>query len=421
MLAALAGGACDAGAPAFDDASRTFDRPSLNVLGVHATTGYEAGVPTRVALASDAITSEIELSSSFKISFDRFLWPKTVSRQAVCLLPGTATVTKLEECTGPGQPFTQPEYDPVERSVVFRLPKGARLQPATHYRLTVLSTESADSAGFLAFDGAPLTHAFTVDFKTKSDSSTSVDELAATAERYCEAQACARACADTQKSCKNACVPNCASKPTEEERTACEKTCSATCATIAAECKAPCGCLDGSACAENGDLIGEKPYLFRGCGFSPCHATSTNPDPAFAAPAPLGLDLGSPGAIAATAIGVTAKLSQHGEAASIPDLSGARFGRAMPLIDPFNPGNSYLLYKLLINGRNFESAAPGSLLDEELQRLRAGAVAGVPMPAAVGPDTNQLAENGEASERELRLISAWIAAGAVLSCPVPSP
>jgi len=363
--------------------------------------------------------SNVELSSSFELQFDRFLWPKTVTRQAICLAPSTVEITKFEDCAEPGQPFTQPEYDPATRRVTYRLARGERLAPATQYRLTVFANATTESAGFLAFDGAPLGRSYTFDFVTNADATSSVDEPSPSAERYCAAQACAKSCSATRKQCRAACTSTCAGEPTEEARAACESACRTSCDEAARTCKAPCECLDGPECAEDGDLIGEKPYLFRGCGFSPCHATSTNPEPRFAAPAPMGLDLSSPGAVAATAIGVTARLSQHGEAAALPDRSGNRFGRAMPLIDPSNPGNSFLLYKLIINARNYEAPSLGGG-DDEFMRLRSGAIAGMPMPAALGPDTNQLGPDARESERELRIISAWIAAGAVLECP-PGP
>lgn len=378
-----------------------------------ATTSYLSGRPKRTPLEEDSISEGVETSAAFVLYFDRFLLPAAVTRQAVCLHPSTEVVTRFEECTGPAQPFTQPEYNPVRRAVTFRLLPGARLAPSTQYRLTVFPPNAADTPGFVAFDGAALDRIRTFDFKTKADTDTSTDELAPSAEGYCAAQACAQGCAADEKNCKSACKGACSSDPDPK---GCEATCANGCSTSGDECRAPCGCLDGATCTGDGDLIGEKPLLFRACGFSPCHSERIDPSPEFAAKPPLGLDLSSPLAIEATARGVTAHLSQHGEAAAIPAPSGARFGRAMPLIDPSNPGNSFLLYKLIINGRNFEDVELATSLEGELDRLRAGAIGGIPMPAANGPDTNRLDVDGESSQRHLQLVSDWIAAGAVLSC-----
>jgi hypothetical protein len=413
MLVAALLAACDVGSPPENVRSRSFDRPLLQLGTVTATTSYREDGPLRSALGEASILDGVETSASFVLYFDRFVWPKTVTRQAVCLHPSTQTVNRFEDCVEPAQPFTQPEYNPVRRSVTYRLPPGARLAPATQYRLTVFPTESEDSPGFLAFDGAPVARRYVFDFRTKGDGSTSLDELGPSAERYCQAQSCASACAKDEKACKAACKQGCAGDADPE---ACQKPCAESCVDAANACRKPCGCLDGATCVGDGDLMGPKPLLFRTCGFSPCHSDRIDPDPKFAAVPPLGLDLSSPAAVGATALGVTAHFTQHGEAATEPDPSGARFGRAMPLIDPSNPGNSFLLYKLMINGRNYGESELGTSLGAEIERLRAGAIGGIPMPAAVGPETNQLDVDGESSQRQLQLISDWIAAGAVLSC-----
>lgn len=401
------------GSPPENARSRSFDRPLLQVGQITATRGYADGRPQRIALSESNLTDGVETSSSFELFFDRFLWPRTVTRQAICLHPATQEVTRPEECSEPGQAFTQPEYDPVRRAVTFRQLPGGRLAPATQFRLTVFVAEADDAAGFLAFDGAPMARRYVFDFVTKASQATATDEPAPSKERYCAAQKCAKACSTTQKACKAECKTSCASSEKPEE---CETTCIGECAATALACKAPCGCLDGAACQDDGDLIGEKPVLFRACGFAPCHSQRIDPDPTLAAQPPLGLDLSAPGTIAATAIGTTAHLSQTGEAADVADRSGNRFGRAMPLIEPSNPGNSFLLYKLLINGRNFSEAELGTSLSGEIARLRAGAVPGIPMPAPSSPGSNQLDVDGAASQKQLQLISDWIAAGAVLSC-----
>jgi hypothetical protein len=88
----------------------------------------------------------------------------------------------------------------------------------------------------------------------------------------------------------------------------------------------------------------------------------------------------------------------------------------MPLIDPSNPGNSFLLYTLLINDRNFADDQLTPALRDDIERLRATVVPGIPMPAPTGPDTNRLNADGASSQADMQLISDWIAAGAVVSC-----
>jgi hypothetical protein len=124
----------------------------------------------------------------------------------------------------------------------------------------------------------------------------------------------------------------------------------------------------------------------------------------------MGLDLSYKSLIEATAIDVTAHQSHTGEAASVAVVGGNRFGRAMAIIKRSDPGNSFLLYKLLINAQNFDAAELSGALGDEITRLRAGAIAGIPMPAAIAADAAPL------SQTELQLISDWIAHGAVTSC-----
>ncbi|MCC6899590.1 MAG: hypothetical protein IT377_11480 [Polyangiaceae bacterium] len=52
--------------------------------------------------------------------------------------------------------FAQPEYDVVERVLVYRLPEGAKLEPGTRYTVELLTPSADDDFGFRAFDGAPL-------------------------------------------------------------------------------------------------------------------------------------------------------------------------------------------------------------------------------------------------------------------------
>jgi hypothetical protein len=386
---------CDVAEPSTTDSSRGFDRPPVQVIGVNATTSYDAfGQPFgQVTLEEGALTQGVALSASFRIYFDRFLLPYKATRQAICIRPGFDPVPTSADCVDPAAVFTEPAYNPVAKEIIYRLrnPDGgaAQLLPDTEYRLTIFLQEDMDAPGIFAFDGAPLLRTYSFDFRTQPAGSPAFEEVAPTPEQYCEAFRCFENCAGIvgcQNTCRSLCI-----EPT---------------------------------CAEDGYLH-RTTFLFQYCAFGGCHGPgtpTTNPDFSVVA---AGLDLYSADGVAATAVNKTAHQTQEGQASLIGDQSPIRFGRAMPLIDPRNPGNSYLLYKALIHPLN--NFHPGGLPDPgteaEIGRLRASVVAGLPMPAEAGSFFGIAgpAPDGDNSEHQqdhaqMQLLSAWIAAGAVLTC-----
>lgn len=392
MLFALALAACDVSIPPENAPSRSPDRPPLQLGVVTATGSYGKGATARIPLSETSIAEGLEVSASFRLFFDRYLLPTTAIRQAVCLHPSATAIASIEECVEPFQPFAAPEYNPVRRELVVRLAPGTRLIPDTLYRLTVFPPADEESTGLRAFDGAPLARSYAFDFKTKADTSTAQDELGPSAESYCAAQKCLRACTDAPDAdaCRDACRPL---------------------------------CLD-EACQGDGDVLaGFVPEVFGSCAYSPCHAAAAG------VPAPMGLDLSRKSLVAATAIGVVAHGTATGEASFAPEPSGPKFGRAMALIAPDDPGQSYLLYKLLANPLNHprDPGALGPQHQAELDRLRASVVVGLPMPAENGEhrglvggsdkDGNPIDPDGSKSFAALQLISDWIAHGAVVECP----
>jgi hypothetical protein len=78
-----------------------------------------------------------------------------------------------------------------------------------------------------------------------------------------------------------------------------------------------------------------------------------------------------------------------------------RFGAGMNVVTANDPGNSYILYKLLA-GLPVDAA---TIHPDETGRIRADLITGTPMP----PDN---AQNTQAAESDIRLLSRWIAAGA---------
>ena len=142
----------------------------------------------------------------------------------------------------------------------------------------------------------------------------------------------------------------------------------------------------------------------------------------------MGLDLQNPGGVRDTALSMTAHQTQQGQISVAGDASPERFGRAMPLIDPGNPGNSYIMYKVLANPLN--QFRPGGALEPglalEIDRLRDNVVVGLPMPAqsddgdvvGMGGPASVDPEGADSSDR-MRLISLWIAHGAVIDACAP--
>jgi hypothetical protein len=169
--------------------------------------------------------------------------------------------------------------------------------------------------------------------------------------------------------------------------------------------------------------------LNSGCASSTCHHSG----PHMLGGAPEGLWLDGRQNLRITAIGRVAHQTELGDSSGVPLQDSPRFGVQMPLIDPKNPGNSFLLYKLIRNPKNFEpcldpelspvcatSADPGvSVYDklplaesesilptaDESARLREWFVRGEAMPFPRG-DFRGVTLQG------LRAISAFIAAGA---------
>ncbi len=359
-------------------------------------TDYDAdGRPIAADLDEGEILEGAVTSTSVTLYFTRWLLPHEIVRQSLCIHATTDTVTGIGDC--PGQPFTEPAYDPVSRSVTYRLPIGDRLAADTLYRISVFRAASTDESGFFAFDGAPLDRGYAFDFRTQPSHDSAQDELRPLLDRplddnpYCIAQRCFAACMGDD-TCEAACRPRCVEP----------------------------------SCFNDGDYVGGAPAaVFQSCAFVNCHGPDTlNPDKATDF-LPMGLDLSSPSGLEATAIDLTAHQTQAGQTATAADRTPLRFGRAMPLIDPGNPGNSYVLYKILANPLNH--LRPGGALDAdlaaEIDRLRDGVVVGLPMPAqsakggpqsmAGGVDDDP---EGRSAYERARILSTWIAYGAVTAC-----
>ena len=360
VAASLVG--CDVG----DAQYQATDTPNVHVADALATLAVKAdGSPEDPQrIAADGST-KIVPSASIRIRFDRYLLPGSVTRQAFCLQADPADVADITGCSKPV--FIEPSYDPVRREIVLRQRLGTRLALGTLYKLTFYKSElegvcpdTPRSCGVRAFDGAPLEAVYSIMFRTvDADPVGALDETAPP-------------------------VVFCGDKGAA---TALGATCSY------ASCHGP---STGSSCVPTSS--NKHPGCAEGLSF-------------------YNLQFGEFSDIEQTAINRVAHQTQMGEAASTPEKTPARFGRAMPLIDAFNPGvtghpgNSYVMYKILV-GMSID-AAPADIKpsDAEVQRLLDSVVVGLPMPP---PDP----ATGPLDAEQLLNLSNWIQHGAPLStCP----
>lgn len=274
----------------------------------------------------------VPINTDIILRFDRYLRPASAVRQSIEIFTGS---------TSNWAGVLLPEYDVVERVVVYRLTQA--LEPGTLYTIRLRSPDEESRFGFQAFDGAPLAEGeapLTFNFFTRRSRSLEPG------------------------------IP-----------------------------------LEASpSCERIAELFREA-----GCASSACHS-GTAP--------PMGLELGSVQSVAG-AVGQVARQTELGASVGRPLRNPDRFGLQMPLMDPGQPANSYLLYKLLLSERSHWLAhdepdlcnsryqvplGPTCIPPQasELVRLREWAILGDPMPPA-----------GTALFRpDLRELQRFIAAGA---------
>jgi hypothetical protein len=168
------------------------------------------------------------------------------------------------------------------------------------------------------------------------------------------------------------------------------------------------------------NVANQRTSTFVSCNSSGCHD----------ADAPrMDLDLSSERGVVLTAIGRVAHQTETTPNAGVELQNPARFGAAMPRVDPGRPDNSYLMYKLLAAPENYRGAddpdpcatryenlavdeatcVPASA--DETERLRAWFLRGLPMPRT----PSAAAEPAWLTREQLRGIQAWIQGGA--GCP----
>jgi hypothetical protein len=314
---------------------------AANATGADAATSRDAASIADAQSVADAESGFVPIdphcgvptNAAIELRFDRYLLPSTASRASIAVFTGRRS----------NSVFFDTNYDPLERVVTFRPSYGSKFLPGVVYEVQITVPDAAGSAGFRAFDGAPL-------------------------------------------------APYAKGGPllTFVFRTAVQ-------ATATAPTVAPSSCRDVLAAFARG-------------GCPSCH--SSQPDTTF------GLALDSGAALAQTAIQKVARETEDGPYTGRPATSPLRFGVAMPLILPDDPGSSYLFYTLLSNPKNF--AGDGACTTEHIVPLPNGTCVEASVPeeqrlhdafASLNPMPPPDAALGDGIA-DLRLIERFIAAGA---------
>ena len=357
LLCALAAAGCDQGEPALD-ARRG---PDLRVVATYPAAGQ--GIECAAGGAPDC---GVPINAIIKLRFDRFLRPSTATRQSIRVYSGDRD-TSLCQTTGGAETgcFFQPSYDMIERVVLYRLGENVTFVPGLLYNVEVVGPGEGGTDGLRAFDGAPLSEQGSVPLGFQFRTSSSVTDS--------EPPPARATCADVMPIFKVQCAKaGCHAKDTTDDP-----------------------CPAGQA----------KPIFENSCVGVPR----------------MGMELSSEEALLRTVRGQVAHETEVGGTAGTALENPSRMGVSMPRIDPGQPGNSYLMYKLLRDPGNFEGAngcrsdydglAEGDCVRpsaEETLRLRLWFVLGDPMPrrpaGAPGLETEQL-----------RTIQSFIAGGA--NCP----
>lgn len=335
--------ACQAGPTQFEPAP-----PPLRLVASEPS----AGEGTECTTAAPPECG-VPIGSSITLRFDRYLRASTAVRQSISVYSGTP---------GSGVGLLRPEYDAVERVLVYRLTQP--LEPGTLYTVELLSADDPSGFGFQAFDGAPLDDSgapVKFNFFTRRNRE-SPSELPLEP------------------------IPSC-------------------------------------------DRILEI-FANAGCAASGCHGG--------AIPS-AGLLLDRAESLFQTAVDRAARQTELGAVVGVPLQDPVRFGLQMPIIDPGQPANSYLLYKLFrgefshwlgpddpgrCTSRYSVALGPDCVppSESELTRLREWFVRGsaMPPPAAGSSDVpgsagapNGAPPEGTLFRPELREIQRFIAGGAI--------
>ena len=160
------------------------------------------------------------------------------------------------------------------------------------------------------------------------------------------------------------------------------------------------------------DIVGKGSSVFSTCTGAECHQKGDNAVGGVAlADAPYGLWLDDPRHFTLSAVNRVARETETGDqSGGVPTERGARFGVHMALVDPRNPGGSYLIYKLLRNPSNFEPCPAGSSLGVCSQAGDPAVSAHAALPLAKG-------ELITPPQAELDRLQEWFVRGAGMPRP----
>jgi hypothetical protein len=346
------------------------------------------------------------------VQFDRFLASDTANRQAFCVSHGSNPDDCLAAGTGAGTVTFNVEYDPVDRVVVLKPPPNKALDVGL-YKVRVLAPKNAnDTGGIRAFDGVPMAEEFVWEF--------SVDSSAMPQEPNRKIDFCA-----AEQGCMPADDAGTVQKPVPDQSSI--KDVVHSCAS-----EGSCHMPPDDPAKPPKSLVGEPLILSQG------------PDN---------------GGEAAQIRHIIAQHQVAPQTATDPDPGQARttgadtFGRNMPFIDPKNPGNSYILYKMIIGmltcpgggaadpsycAGDGGSYSGGAVFNSDFYGVDGGACtdsvvhhAGdlIPYPTWVPTDSwkppadgeydrlryhirgLQMPQGGAAPPYDIHVLSAWIAAG----------
>lgn len=291
----------------------------------------------------------VEVDSTIELRFDRYLDPATAVRQSLTVFSGNVDSAVFQE----------PEYDVLERVLVYRLKPGSTFVSGATYTVQLVVPEKADDSGFRAFDGAPLEAGsvpLEFDFHVRSD----------------------------------------------------------------ATAKAPGAPEPVVTCADALDMFQpnrsfgpKKGQPGAGCAAPSCHGANQR----------MGLWLETAEGLFLTAKDHVAHETDSGSKTGDPLAHSPRFGVNMPIIDGKRPDNSYMIYKLAMKSPNYQDdldgrtcftqhrveLLPGTCpedFDAEKVRIGDAFVVGRPMPMPLPKQDGWI---------DARRIQAWIRSGA--SCP----
>jgi len=343
VVAALIQAGCDLGQPE----TLPFEGPALRLLSTSPAPGEGTD-----CTPDSPLDCGVPVDAAIELRFDRFLLPSTAVRQSLSVFTGANGV------------FLVPTYDPAERIVLYRLPRGGTWLPNVRYTVELFRpSEHPEAWGFRAFDGAELSDEgpaplrFT--FRTRRD-------------------------------------PTATAAPVGPPPTF----------AAVSEVLARGGCA-ASGCHRSPDP-------------SRCPASGGEAEVGICAGPRMGLDLSGARGVETTALGQVAHQTDNGPYAG-EVRAASSVGVGMPLIDRASPGSSYLYYKLLVNDRyapgaprcatRYSAPVPDgceATLAAELARLRAAFVRGSPMPLGADGPAPRL------PDPDLQLIGDWIASGATL-------